>query len=102
MPQGSAIVLTVSKGTEMATVPDVGSLTSEEAQKQLEALGFKVKTIPVYNNGSYTPNTVKKTGGTAPAAGESVEKGTTVIIQVYGEEETTTAPPAQTEPAVTQ
>ena len=102
VPQGSAIVLTVSKGTEMATVPDVGSLTSEEAQKQLEALGFKVKTIPVYNNGSYTPNTVKKTGGTAPAAGESVEKGTTVIIQVYGEEETTTAPPAQTEPAVTQ
>lgn len=59
VPQGSAIVLTVSKGTEMATVPDVGTLTADEATKQLENLGFKVKTVSVYNNGNYTPNTVK-------------------------------------------
>ncbi len=95
VPQGSAIVLTVSKGTEMATVPDVGTLTADEATKQLENLGFKVKTVSVYNNGNYTPNTVKKSGGTAPAAGESVAKGETVIIQVYGEVETTTEPSTQ-------
>ncbi len=95
VPQGSAIVLTVSKGTEMATVPDVGTLTADEATKQLENLGFKVKTVSVYNNGNYTPNTVKKSGGTAPAAGESVAKGETVIIQVYGEVETTTATTTQ-------
>ncbi len=93
--QGSAIVLTVSKGTEMATVPDVGTLTADEATKQLENLGFKVKTVSVYNNGNYTPNTVKKSGGTAPAAGESVAKGETVIIQVYGEVETTTSATTQ-------
>ena len=95
VPQGSAIVLTVSKGTEMATVPDVGTLTADEATKQLENLGFKVKTVSVYNNGNYTPNTVKKSGGTAPAAGESVAKGETVIIQVYGEVESTTEPSTQ-------
>lgn len=95
VPQGSAIVLTVSKGTEMATVPDVGTLTADEATKQLENLGFKVKTVSVYNNGNYTPDTVKKSGGTAPAAGESVAKGETVIIQVYGEVETTTAATTQ-------
>ncbi len=93
--QGSAIVLTVSKGTEMATVPDVGTLTADEATKQLENLGFKVKTVSVYNNGNYTPNTVKKSGGTAPAAGESVAKGETVIIQIYGEVETTTSATTQ-------
>lgn len=91
--QGTAIVLTVSRGTLMVDVPNVGGLTSSEAKEQLEAAGFKVETVTVYNDGSYTPDTVKSSGGMAPAAGESVAYGETIIIQVYGETETTTAAP---------
>ena len=89
--QGTAVVLTVSRGTQMAEVPDVGGLDADEAKKQLEEAGFKVETVTVYNDGSYTPNTVKRRGGIAPAQGESIPYGDTVIIQVYGETETTTA-----------
>lgn len=95
--QGTAVVLTVSRGTRMAEVPDVGGLTSDQAKEKLEAAGFKVETVSVYNDGSYTPDTVKRNGGIAPAEGESVAYGETVVIQVYGEVETTTAAPT-TEP----
>lgn len=89
--KGSAIVLTVSRGTQMAEVPDVGGLTEEEATETLEDLGFEVEVVYSYNDGSYTAGTVKKSDGIAPEAGTSVAVGETIIIQVYGEVETTTA-----------
>lgn len=94
--QGSAIVLTVSRGTQMADVPDVGGLTEEEARAQLEEQGFKVEVVYSYNDGSYTAGEVKSSGGIAPEEGTSVPVGETIIIQVYGEVETTTAPPETT------
>lgn len=97
--EGSAIVLTVSRGTQMVEIPDVGGLTEEDAKKQLESLGFTVETVYAYNDGTYTAGTVKDDDGIAPEAGSSVPKGDTVIIQVYGEVETTTAPPETTENA---
>jgi len=98
VPEGTAIVLTVSKGVEMAEVPDVGGLTSADAKKQLEDAGFSVKTVTVYNDGTYVPDTVKRTGGIAPEAGTQLAKGDTVIIQVYGQVETTAAPESTTAP----
>lgn len=90
--EGTEIVLTVSKGIQTQEIPDVGNLTVEDATKDLEALGFKVSTVEIYNDGSHTPNTVKSTNGIAPAAGTVVAVGEEVILQVYGEVQTTTAP----------
>lgn len=91
VPSGTEIILTVSKGIQTETVPDVGNLSLEEATKKLEALGFKVSSVEVYNDGSHTPNTVKSTYGSAPAANEEVAVGEEIIIQVYGEVQTTTS-----------
>lgn len=90
--QGTKIVLTVSKGIETVQVPNVGGLTIDEARKQLEDAGFKVSTVEIYNDGSYTKDIVKQNHGMAPAAGETVAKGEEVILQVYGEVVTTTQP----------
>ena len=98
--RGSAIVLTVSKGIETVKIPDVGGLNKDDAVAKLEAEGFKVKVVPIYNDNNNIPNTVKSRGGIAPKAGEVVAKGEEVIIQVYGEV-ATTEPETQpsTEPA---
>ncbi|MBR3149338.1 MAG: PASTA domain-containing protein [Eubacterium sp.] len=89
---GSEIILTVSKGIQTVQVPDLGGKTLEDATKELEGLGLKVSSVEVYNDGGHTPNTVKSAYGTAPSTGESVAVGAEVIIQVYGEVQTTTQP----------
>ena len=94
--QGTELVLTVSKGIQTQEVPDVAGKTDEEAKKILEGLGFKVSTVEVYNDGTHTPKTVKATYGTAPAKGETVAVGEEIIVQVYGEVQTTAAPDAST------
>lgn len=90
--QGTEIILTVSKGIQTQTVPDVNGLTLDDATKQLEDLGFKVSTVEVYNDGTHTANTVKSTNASAPAAGTLAAVGEEIILQVYGEAEATTAP----------
>lgn len=90
--QGTEIILTVSKGIQTQTVPDVRGLALDEATKQLEDLGFKVSTVEVYNDGTHVANTVKNTDASAPAAGTLAAVGEEVILQVYGEAEPTTAP----------
>lgn len=92
--QGSEIILTVSKGIQTQTVPDVRGLVLDEATKQLEDLGFKVSTVEVYNDGTHIANTVKNTDASAPASGTLAAVGEEVILQVYGEAEPTTAPAA--------
>lgn len=90
--QGTEIILTVSKGIQTQTVPDVRGLVLDEATKQLEDLGFKVSTVEVYNDGTHIANTVKNTDASAPAAGTLAAVGEEVILQVYGEAEPTTSP----------
>ena len=87
--QGTELILTVSKGIQTQEVPDVADKTADEAKKILEGLGFKVSTVEVYNDGTHTPNTVKSTYGTAPQKGETVAVGEEIIVQVYGEVQTT-------------
>ncbi len=81
--EGTNITLTVSKGHETATVPDVSRMSSEDATELLQSLGFEVEIVKVYNDGSYAENTVKIKDGTTPAAGELAAKGSTVLVQVY-------------------
>lgn len=90
--QGTEIILTVSKGIQTQTVPDVRGLVLDEATKQLEDLGFKVSTVEVYNDGTHIANTVKNTDASAPSAGTLAAVGEEVILQVYGEAEPTTVP----------
>ena len=92
VPSGTDIVLTVSKGIQTVTVPDVANKTLEDATKELEELGFKVSSVEVYNDGGHTPKTVKAVSPSAPAAGEEAAVGEEIILQVYGEVQTTTQP----------
>lgn len=89
---GSEIILTVSKGIQTVQVPNVGGLDLETAKKTLEDQGFTVSTVEVFNNGSYSKDTVRATYGMAPAEGSVVAKGSNIILQVYGEPQTTTQP----------
>lgn len=91
------IVLTVSKGIQTETVPDVGGMKLDDAKKKLEDLGFKVSTVEIYNDGSYTPNTVRSAHGSAPAKDTVCAVGEEIILQVYGEVQTTTAAPDTTD-----
>lgn len=93
--EGTEIVLTVSKGVETVEVPDVGGLSIDEATKLLEAQGFKVTTVEVYNDEGHKAGTVKASYGMAPKAGSTVAKGEEIILQVYGDEVTTTTAPAE-------
>ncbi len=90
--EGTEIVLTVSKGVKTEKLPNVGGLTLEEAKQKLEKLGFTVSTVEIYNDGGYTPNTVKANYGMAPQYGDDVAVGEEIILQVYGETVTTTQP----------
>ncbi len=90
--QGTDIILTVSKGIQTAEVPDdLGGKTLEEATKELEELGFKVSSVEVYNDGSHEANTIKDEYSSAPEAGAVAAVGEEIILQVYGEVQTTTA-----------
>lgn len=89
---GSNIVLTVSKGVQTEQVPNVGGMDIEEAKRVLEAKGFKVSSVEVYNDGNYTENQVKSISPSAPDAGEVVASGSEIIIQVYGAPHPTTNP----------
>ena len=89
--QNTEIVLTVSKGVQTESVPNVAGQTVDEATKALTDKGFKVSTVEVYNDGSHTANTVKESYASAPAAGSTAAVGEEIVLQVYGEVQTTTA-----------
>ncbi|MDD6727630.1 MAG: PASTA domain-containing protein [Eubacteriales bacterium] len=95
--EGTEIILTISKGVQTAEVPDVGGLTLEEATEKLKEAGFEVSSVEVYNDGGYTPGTVKANYGMAPSAGSVCAVGDEVILQVYGEEVVTTEPSTESD-----
>ena len=85
------IQLTVSKGVQTESVPNVAGQSLDAAKKTLEDKGFKVSTVEIYNDGSHEADTVKESYASAPAAGETVAVGEEIVLQVYGEVQTTTA-----------
>ena len=84
------IQLTVSKGVQTESVPNVAGQSLDDAKKTLEDKGFKVSTVEIYNDGSHEADTVKESYASAPAAGETVAVGEEIVLQVYGEVQTTT------------
>ena len=85
------IQLTVSKGVQTESVPNVAGQSLDDAKKALEDKGFKVSTVEIYNDGSHEADTVKESYASAPAAGETVAVGEEIVLQVYGEVQSTTA-----------
>lgn len=74
---GDSVAVTVSKGPENVTVPDVNGKSEEEAKKALEDLGLKAEIN-------------KRLGGpfgtarsTDPAAGTSVKAGSSIKINIF-------------------
>ena len=86
--KGSTITLSVSKGPTTSTVPDVTSISQNDAVAQLKASGFRVSIVS-------QPVTDQSQDGIVqtqdPAGGAKAPPGTTVTIAV-GKFSTTTAP----------
>jgi beta-lactam-binding protein with PASTA domain/tRNA A-37 threonylcarbamoyl transferase component Bud32 len=70
---GSTVTIQVSAGVPLVTVPDVSGMKQDEAVKALEAVGLKADATKFFGN---------KVRQQQPAAGESVEQGSTVKILV--------------------
>jgi serine/threonine-protein kinase len=72
-PFGSTVTYTVSIGLPQVQVPDLKGMTEEEATAALAAVGLQVDATKFLGN---------KVRQQQPAAGETVDQGTTVKILV--------------------
>jgi serine/threonine-protein kinase len=72
-PFGSAVTIAVSAGLPQVQVPDLKGMTEDEATAALQAVGLAVDSTKFLGN---------KVRQQQPAAGETVEQGTTVKILV--------------------
>jgi serine/threonine-protein kinase len=77
--KGSTITLTVAKAAEKATVPDVAGKTCDEAVAQMKANDLTGTCTEVETD---DPNLVGKVVATTPGSGSSVDKNSTVTIQI--------------------
>ncbi|MEU5365688.1 Stk1 family PASTA domain-containing Ser/Thr kinase [Streptomyces sp. NPDC005925] len=77
--KGSTITLTVAKKADKATVPDVARKTCDEAVAQMQANELTGTCTDVETD---DPALVGKVIATTPAAGSSVDKKSTVTIQI--------------------
>lgn len=76
LPKGSAIVLTISQGTEFVFIPNVLSLTSNEARDILADLELDVEIREIGSRRNKVVTNV------SPKVGERVKRGSTVIVSV--------------------
>lgn len=93
---GSKITIWVSKGVEKVQVPDLSGMNADQAKSALSAKGL--------NLGSSNPGTAASSADSAGRVydwthkGESVDKGTTIDITVYGAYVAPTPDPGPTDP----
>lgn len=72
------IVLTVSLGTQYVTIPETKNMVAEDAEQTLKDMGLRVTKKPMSDNSVANGAVVY----TLPAAGETVEGDSTVILYV--------------------
>lgn len=93
--EGATVALTVSRGAEPVTVPDVVGTTSSEATETLRDAGLEANVVPVPSG--EPPGTVV---AQRPAAGKAAKRGDAVRLNVARRPDdttpTTTAPPPAT------
>lgn len=75
---GSAVNLTVSKGTQQGQVPNVVGLSQDDANSVITADGFKVTTVKASNTNVPAGDVISQ----SPAAGVGAPTGSTVTITV--------------------
>ena len=76
---GEKITITVSKGIEMVTVPNLIGKSEEDAKKEIEAAGLKLNTVVTTEDTTKDDEVVIKQ---SIDAGENVEKDSSIIITV--------------------
>ena len=102
---GETIQLVVSKGPQMAEMPNIIGFTQDSAVKELEARGLVASCFMVVNDGSYASGCVVRT---SEEPGTKVEVGTVITVYIAADpsvqstvtpEETAATEPTTTEPA---
>ena len=85
---GITVKLLVSRGAEQVELPEVIGLQYDDAEAELTEKGFKVKKVVLENDGSHSAGIVEMTD---KVSGLEFDKGTEIILTVWGEyeEETT-------------
>ena len=100
---GEAIRLVVSKGPQMAEMPNIIGFTQDGAVKELEARGLVASCFMVVNDGSYASGCVVRT---SEEPGTKVEVGTVITVYIAADPsvQITVTPeePAATEPTTTE
>ena len=100
---GETIRLVVSKGPQMAEMPNIIGLTQDGAVKELEARGLVASCFMVVNDGSYASGCVVRT---SEEPGTKVEVGTVITVYIAADPsvQITVTPeePAATEPTTTE
>ena len=100
---GETIRLVVSKGPQMAEMPNIIGFTQDSAVKELEARGLVVSCFMVVNDGSYASGCVVRT---SEEPGTKVEVGTVITVYIAADPsvQITVTPeePAATEPTTTE
>ena len=76
LPKGSSVILIVSQGTEFVFIPNVLSLSSDEARKILSDLELKVEIREIGSRRNKVVTAVN------PKVGERIKRGSTVAITV--------------------
>ena len=96
---GETIRLVVSKGPQMAEMPNIIGFTQDSAVKELEARGLVASCFMVVNDGSYASGCVVRT---SEEPGTRVEVGTVITVYIAADPsvQITVTPeePAATEP----
>jgi len=96
---GETIRLVVSKGPQMAEMPNIIGFTQDGAVKELEARGLVASCFMVVNDGSYASGCVVRT---SEEPGTKVEVGTVITVYIAADPsvQITATPeePAATEP----
>ena len=100
---GETIQLVVSKGPQMAEMPNIIGFTQDGAVKELEARGLVASCFMVVNDGSYASGCVVRT---SEEPGTKVEVGTVITVYIAADPsvQITATPeePAATEPTTTE
>ena len=100
---GETIRLVVSKGPQMAEMPNIIGFTQDSAVKEMEARGLVASCFMVVNDGSYASGCVVRT---SEEPGTKVEVGTVITVYIAADPsvQITATPeePAATEPTTTE
>ena len=87
--EGTEVLLTVSQGIEQVEVPDLSGMNANDARAALQRAGLKYEAGAAEHSDTVKENRVLRQ---SPAAGEKVEKGSTVTYYLSAGVETISVP----------